>query len=112
MQCRPTITPSSFFRKERINLHQPIKHFIFFAAGELHWFHKLNWILFSGGFAVALLVSALYWFTLAPTPTVEENLNSITFHLYATNSLLFLVKIFVITFLPKFCTSFIQLFLQ
>ena len=69
-----------------------------FNADDLRWFHKLNWILFSVGATVAFLVTGLFWIVLAPGRTAAENLNPITFHLHGTNSILFLVEIFMVAF--------------
>jgi len=41
-------------------------------------------------------VTGLFWFLLAPTRTAKENLHYVTFHIHATNSILFLVEIFMI----------------
>ena len=69
-----------------------------FIADDLRWFHKLNWILFSVGATNAFLVTGLFWVVLAPSRTAVQNLNPITFHLHGTNSILFLVEIFMVAF--------------
>ena len=69
-----------------------------FIADDLRWFHKLNWVLFSVRATTAIQVTGLFWTVLAPSRTAAENLNPITFHLHGTNSILFLVEIFMVAF--------------
>ena len=69
-----------------------------FIAGDLCWFHKLNWVLFSVGATTAFQVTGLFWTVLAPSRTAAENLNPITFHLHGTSSILFLDEIFMVAF--------------
>ena len=64
----------------------------------MRWFHKLNWILFVVGTTIALLLTGFFWIILAPGRPSYENINPISVHIHAVNSILFLIDIFMVAF--------------
>uniref|UniRef100_H2YYR0 Protein rolling stone n=1 Tax=Ciona savignyi TaxID=51511 RepID=H2YYR0_CIOSA len=68
------------------------------STEQIRWFHIVNWWLFNVACTAAFNVTIFYWALIGSRRTLERNLQPVTFHLHVTNSILFLIDIFMVAF--------------